>query len=146
MAAKLSRRVSELESALSLTGMLASTLRYTMAPMEALVKRISAMGDMPDFVRVCTKCCEQGEAFPQAWEKALRQTPTSLDSDDQRALFHLGEVLGATDLEGALSELDYAEFLLKQRYEEAKARKKQLGGLYQTLGVLAGAAIVIVVI
>lgn len=143
MSARLSKRVTELENAISLVGLLGSTLRYTMAPMETVVGRLSAMADMPAFLERCHALCAAGGVFPTAWALALAQTPTALDDDDRKVLLHLGTVLGATDLDGALGELDYAGFLLKQRYGEAKARKQQLGTMYRTLGVLAGVGIVI---
>ncbi len=125
--------------------LLASDLKYTMSPMQDVMSRLCPLSGTLPFVKACANQCKMGVAFPNAWRKALAETPTSMDDEDLRILYHLGSVLGAVDLDGALSEIDYAQFVLKERHKEAKARQKQLGGLYQTLGVLAGVAFVIVV-
>ncbi|WP_242943072.1 stage III sporulation protein AB [Hydrogenoanaerobacterium saccharovorans] len=143
MSSALKKRVIQLENAISLMSLLASDLKYTMSPMEDVVLRLGSLSDTLPFVKVCAEHCKKGVAFPKAWRQAVTETPMGLGEEDLRILYHLGSVLGAVDLEGSLSEIDYARFVLNQRYEEAKARQKQLGGLYRTLGALAGIGIVI---
>ena len=137
------RRVKRLEDAINLTGLFAGELRYTMAPMQGIVARAAQQVSGLSFLAVCAKLCVGGSPFPKAWQQALTEAPSGLDSEDIKTLAHLGTVLGAIDLNGALSELEYATFALKERHKEAKAKQERLGGLYRTLGTLTGIGIVI---
>ncbi|WP_249281936.1 stage III sporulation protein AB [Ligaoa zhengdingensis] len=143
-AARLRVRTTRLEETIGLVGMIASDLRYTCAPMENIVRRLTSVSDALPFLTACAEYTQKGEPFPNAWRQALKEAPSGLDEEDVKILRKLGLTLGAVDLDGALSELDYAKFALGKRYEEARERQRKLGGLYRTLGVLAGFAIVIV--
>lgn len=143
-AGKLTARVRQLEAAVGLTELFASELRFTLAPMGEVVAHLSRLPGALGFVADCAASCRQGEPFPRAWERAVRGCPGALEQEDIHILLHMGAVLGTVDLEGALGELEYAKFALRQRHTEALSRKSTLGGLYRTLGVLAGAALVVV--
>lgn len=132
-----------MEEAIRLTGLLAGELRYTQAPMEDAIKRLAKLSGGLPFLTLCAAYCGKGLPFPQAWRRGLEEAPANMEDSEREILFHLGAVLGAVDLEGALGELEYARFALTQRHGEAKARQQKLGGLYRTLGALAGAGIVI---
>lgn len=140
----LSRRATELEQAIGLTALLAGELRYTHAPLEAVMARLAKQPGIPEFINFCAGLCVKGKCFPDAWQEALRCTPTAMAPDDLQPLFRLGAVLGAIDLDGALQEIEYARFALEQRHQEARERKRKMGGLYKTLGILAGLAVIVV--
>ncbi|MEG2536653.1 MAG: stage III sporulation protein AB [Hydrogenoanaerobacterium sp.] len=142
---KLLSRVRGLEDAISLTGVLASELRFTLAPMPEIIGTVANEIPGLPFLKACSDMCKSGVPFPQAWHLSLKKaTEDGLLSEDLKALEHMGSVLGTTDINGALSELNYAEFILKQRHKEAKEKKQQLAGLYRTMGALAGIGLVII--
>lgn len=141
---KLARRVRQLEAAVGLTELIGSELRYTLAPMHEVMAHLATLPDALAFITQCAVLCRAGEAYPQAWKRAVRECPGALCEEDIHILLHMGAVLGTVDIDGALGELEYARFALRQRHTDALSRKERLGGLYRTLGVLAGAAIVVV--
>lgn len=143
---RLSKRVSTLEDTINLTGLLASELRYTMAPMPVIIAQAARQVAGLGFLTSCSQLCGKGVPFPSAWSSALKSAPGGLLGEDIKTLEHLGVVLGAIDLNGALSELRHAEFSLTERYKEAKIKQQKLGGLYRTLGALTGVGIVIMLV
>ena len=129
-----------------MTGQMAGQLRYTLAPMDQVVRRLATLPDALPLLGCCVRRCKEGEPFPRAWRQAVEECSGALLSEDRQILLHMGAVLGAVDLDGALGELEYARFALKERYGEALERQKKLGGLYKTLGMLAGAGVVVVLL
>lgn len=87
---------------------------------------------------------DAGEAWKMAIEK--RGTGLPLDESDWRVLSDFGEMLGKSDRENQESVLDLEKEnleLLEKKAEEAMNTK---GKLYRNLGVLSGAAAVILLI
>lgn len=81
-----------------------------------------------------------------AWEKCIDEANIFLKEDDKEALKSLGKLLGKTDVEGQLNQLRLVnEFLDEQIVEANQARAKNVS-MYRKLGVIAGFALVVVLI
>lgn len=70
----------------------------------------------------------------------------SLPDNAEAHLQDLGVCLGRFDLEGQLSGLDAATERCKQELDKLRAEKEKRTRTYQTLGLCAGAALVIILI
>jgi stage III sporulation protein AB len=57
----------------------------------------------------------------------------------------LGQVLGASDLESQLAAIDYGISLLEARLADARGHAAARGKLYDTLGVLAGLGVAVLI-
>ena len=83
-----------------------------------------------------------------AWESAVRSVikETSLNREDETVLISFGRILGSSDLEGQLKNIRLTLNQLKLQEKKAEESKERNEVMYKRLGVLAGAAIVIVLL
>ena len=78
----------------------------------------------------------------EAWKNALEESKTNLKEEDIKVLKNLSKLLGKTDIDGQLSEIELIEEQITNAEEEQKKNEK----LYKSLGILAGIAIAIILI
>lgn len=81
-----------------------------------------------------------------SWNLALNESPLSLKSSDKEALKSMGKMLGKTDLDGQLSEIEVTEIFLETQIVDAKKEKDKNEKMYRTLGIVTGIGIVIILV
>jgi len=79
-----------------------------------------------------------------AWELAVSQCigRTSLNSEDREILLAFGKLLGNTDVEGQIRNIRLTLEQLKLQEQKAETSRKKNEGMYRSLGVLGGLAVV----
>lgn len=82
----------------------------------------------------------------QSWEKAIKTSETNLTEEDKNVLFMLSKMLGQTDVEGQISQIEVTEEFLEKQIKEAEEEKNRNEKLYSRLGTTIGLAIVIILI
>ena len=78
-----------------------------------------------------------------AWEEAVENTKNNLKEEDKQILKTLSKLLGMTDTEGQISQIEITESFLEQQIKIAQDKNERL---YRKLGTTIGLAIVIVLI
>ena len=68
----------------------------------------------------------------------------NLNQEDITFLKTLGNVLGKTDVEGQMSEINQFQTILKVQIENAEEEKNKNAKMYKSLGTIIGLAIVII--
>ena len=88
------------------------------------------------------------ETAGQAWEEAIEETKPELNlkEEDVNVIKMLAKMLGNTDIEGQISQIEITEKLLETQIGEAKEEKDKNQKLYQKLGTTIGLGIVILLI
>ena len=83
-----------------------------------------------------------------AWKKSIEelQDKLSLNKEDFTAIETLGKMLGNTDVEGQVSQIELTEKLIEDQIENAKIEKQKNTKLYKTLGVTVGLTAVILLL
>lgn len=82
----------------------------------------------------------------EAWEKAIETSETNLTEEDKNVLFMLSKMLGQTDVEGQISQIEVTEEFLEKQIKEAEDEKNRNEKLYSRLGTTIGLVIVIILI
>ena len=82
----------------------------------------------------------------EAWEQAVQKSETNLTKEDIHILLMLSKMLGQTDLEGQISQIEITENFLEKQITEAEQEKNKNEKLYRKLGTTIGLIIVIVLI
>ena len=82
----------------------------------------------------------------QAWRKSIMNTNSNLNVEDKEILASMDKLLGKTDLEGQIGEIDLTTELLDVQIEKAESEKQKNVKLYKTLGNVVGITIVILLI
>lgn len=83
-----------------------------------------------------------------AWEEALDENKenTNLKEEDIEILKRLSKLLGMTDAEGQISQIEITNQFLEEQIVIAREEKQKNQKLYQKLGTTMGLVIVILLI
>lgn len=148
MASGLSKRVSGIETALVLIGHLHDRLRYLQPPLTELLESALALEQLREaaYLAPCLDSMGRGVPFPTSWRTAVESHCGALGREEAELLAALGDILGSTDLDSQLASLTYTRQSLEHRLELARQFSQKHQKLYGTLGVLAGIAIVIIMV
>ena len=82
----------------------------------------------------------------EAWNEAINVTFTALKQEDIEIIKGLGRMLGKTDINGQISEIELVNEFLETQIKEAEYEKNKNYKMYKTLGIVVGIAIVIILI
>ena len=78
------------------------------------------------------------------WENCIQDADISIKQEDKDILKKLGKLLGQTDIEGQISEIEVIENFLDMQIENAEDERKKNQKMYKTLGIVAGLVFVII--
>ena len=81
-----------------------------------------------------------------AWRVSLDESQTALNEEDKQILMGLNKLLGKTNLEGQISEIQLTSNFLNHQIEKAQTEEEKNRKMYRTLGITLGLAIVIILI
>ena len=84
------------------------------------------------------------KSVSQAWEEAIEESENNLKKEDKKVLKTMSKLLGLTDVDGQISQIEITEKFLQDNIETAKREKQSNERLYTRLGTIMGLAIVIV--
>ena len=144
---KYSNRVNELKEFKNALNMIKTKIRYTYAPLPEIFAEISENVDTNIsnvFKNAAEKMniCTAGEA----WDLALKIEDLNINNEDRDALRNLSKLLGKTDLEGQLNQIEMTSDFLDKQIRTAENQRDKSEKMYRTLGMIMGLAIVIILI
>ena len=148
MASSMWERIRRLEDCDALLGEMIHRMRYLAPTVQMLIsslcgqERFGRLG----FLRRCRELLLEGNPMEQAWRTALSEDEKALGKEEAQLLAGLADVLGRTDLESQLDALAGARELLAARCASLREDAGKRGSLYRTMGVLCGAAFVILLV
>ena len=82
----------------------------------------------------------------EAWENAVEINGGDLKKEDISCLKDLGKLLGKTDVEGQIAQIDLVSQFIDKQISEATDEKNKNEKMYQKLGAIVGLVIVIVLV
>lgn len=91
---------------------------------------------------------ENSMNIANAWEKSVKKnfSFTSLKLEDAEIISTFGKMLGTSDTDGQIRNIRLLIEQLKQQEQKAEATRAKNEGMYRRLGILAGLALVIILI
>ena len=109
-------------------------IKYTYEPVPDIFNEISKnlKGNIANIFKEASKEMEKISAKP-AWEKAIEEAKTSMRKEDIDVVKGLGKLLGKTDLEGQVSQIELTNKFLDEQIETAKKEYVKNEKLYKTL-------------
>ena len=81
-----------------------------------------------------------------AWEQSIDEVETNLNKEDRQALKTLSKLLGQTDVEGQVCQIEMTENFIEKQLKDASEERNKNEKLYSRLGTIIGLAIVIVLL
>ena len=147
IAKKYSYRLEELEEIKNILNVFKSKIRFTYEPIPEIFREI-ASNAQENIGQIFEKAGKNMQDFSagEAWEKAVQTSETNLTNQDLHVLLMLSKMLGQTDVEGQISQIEITENFLEKQIKEAQQEKNKNEKLYRKLGTTIGLAIVIILI
>lgn len=140
-------RVKELKDFKSAFNIIESKIKFTYEPLPEIFLQTSRMlsnNIEPIFVQAGTYM--KNIDAEEAWNKSLEESITNLKKEDIENIRSFGKMLGKTDKEGQVSQLELTQTLIEMQIEKAKVEEEKNAKMYRTLGSIVGLAFVIMLI
>ncbi len=147
LASRYKNRVRDLKNIRNILNIIETKIKYTYEPLPQIFLEISQefTGGISELFKTSVEQMKSVSAG-EAWKYALECSNTSLNSEDLEILKKLENLLGKTNAEGQLSEIElmnnFIDIQIKKSEEEQNKNEK----MYKNLGVIVGLAIVIILI
>lgn len=138
-------RLNELEEMKSALNVFESKIKFTYEPIPEIFQEISK-NLSPNISSIFKKAEEKmkDKNASKAWEEALDESSTNFSNEDKLALKTLSKLLGQTDSEGQISQIEITQNFLETQIKQAEEEKRKNEKLYSKLGTTIGLALVII--
>lgn len=138
-------RLEELEDIKNALNILKSKIKFTYEPIPEIFGEISkTSGKNVSNLFEIAKNKMSDLTANEAWKEAVEESQNNLKKEDKDVLKTLSKLLGQTDVEGQISQIEITENFLESKIQEAIEEKKKNEKLYTRLGTIMGLAIVII--
>ena len=140
-------RLSELEEIKSTLNIFKSKIKFTYEPIPEIFKEISDnSSENISKLFLEAKKLMSNQTAETAWETSVENMQCCLKQEDKQALLTLSKMLGTTDTEGQISQIEITETFIDKQIKEALEEKNKNEKLYKKLGATIGLVIVIILI
>ena len=138
-------RLEELEDIKNALNILKTKIKFTYEPIPEVFEEISKnvnrnVGNIFELAKEKMK----EKTASEAWEESVEKTECNLKKEDKKIIKTLSKLLGQTDVEGQISQIEITEEFLEGQIKEAENERKKNEKLYTRLGTVLGLAIVII--
>lgn len=142
-------RVEDLEKMKSMLNVFKAKIKFTGLTIQEIFSQLyqDNQDNIGEIFKVANEYMND-KSTKDAWNTALddMKNKNDLNPEDINVLKSLGKMLGNTDIEGQVSQIELTENLLNEKIVEAQEAKKKNAKLYKTLGIATGLAIAIILI
>ena len=142
---KYKERTKDLKTIRNILNILETKIKYTYEPLPSIFNDIS--NEYPEKVGEIFKISkEKMKDFSagEAWHLAIENSNTSMNKEDLSALKNLEKLLGKTNVEGQLSEIELMKNVIDTQIKKSEEEQSKNEKLYKNLGIIVGLAIVII--
>ena len=146
---KYKNRVDELEKMKSSLNIFKAKIKFTCNTIPEIFEDIGKNLDEPigKIFLDASKLMEQ-QIAKDAWDTSLNQNicRTNFNKKDIEDLKELSKMLGNTDVQGQISQIELVMQLIEGQTKQAQIEMQKNSKLYRTLGITAGLTIAIILI
>ena len=142
---KYEERVNELKDFKNALNIFKTKVKFTYEPIPEIFEEISKNiqskpGKIFKLASLNMKLATAGDA----WNMAVDTDILNINQEDRDVLKNLSKLLGQTDIEGQISQIDLTSNFLDKQINKAEKEKARCEKLYRTMGMIIGLAIVII--
>ena len=140
-------RVKELREFKSILNIIKTKIKFTYEPLAEIFFQISK-NNSSKIEKLFEKIAKeiQYNQTKDVWEEEIQKLDISINQEDKDILKKLGNLLGQTDVEGQVSEIEVTQNFLDNQIIKAEEERKKNQKMYKTLGVIVGLFFVIILI
>lgn len=147
MANKYKKRVEELSNMKKALNIFETKMKYTYQPIPDIFEEIfKSFENNVGYIFKNAYENMQNKSASESWSIALDSVNNNMQKNDIQVLKGLSKLLGKTDIQGQISEIELTDNFLNIQIEEAKKALDKNEKLYRNLGVITGLALVIILI
>lgn len=147
VAGKFRYRLEELQEMKNALSIFKTKIRFTYEPIPEIFDDIST--NLHTNISKIFKNANEGMATQsagQAWEEAVRTSQNYMNKEDKNIMQMMGKMLGQSDVEGQISQIEITEEFLNKQLEDAEKEKIKNEKLFQKLGTILGLTLVTILI
>ena len=136
-------RLEELDDIKNALNILKTKIKFTYEPIPEIFEEISNNVNK-NVGRIFSLAKEEmrDKIASEAWENAVEKVECNLKKEDKKVIKTLSKLLGQTDVEGQISQIEITEEFLEEQIKEAKEERIKNEKLYTRLGTVIGLTIV----
>ena len=138
-------RLEELEEIKNALNILKTKIKFTYEPIPEIFFEIAENSNR-NISQIFIKAKENMNEISagEAWEKAVEETECNLNDEAKKIVKTLSKLLGKTDAEGQISQIEITENFLEGQIKEAAEERRKNEKLYTRLGTVMGLTIIII--
>ena len=140
-------RVKELRQFKNILNIIKTKIKFTYEPLAEIFNQISQEKSSKIeeiFENMTYKLAFENIKY--SWMDAIQEADISITQEDKDILKELGKVLGQTDADSQVNEIEVTESFLNMQIKKAEEARKKNQKMYKTLGVVVGLVFVIILI
>ena len=132
-------RVDELKEFKNILNIMKTKIKFTYEPLGEIFRQIAKDNDT-EIEKIFGQMANQITYYQakDVWENCIQDADISIKQEDKNILKRLGKLLGQTDVNGQVSEIEVTEEFLSIQIEKAEEEKKKNQKMCKTLGVVTG--------
>lgn len=142
-----SDRLKELKSLANMINIFQNKIKFTHKPLAEIFKEVALIRKDTHFSEIFIKTSQKlkNKSAQLAWNEAISEGEffLNLKNEDLNLIRTFGNMLGKTDVEGQISEINQFAILLNGQIEKAKEEEGKNSKMYKSLGTIVGLGIVI---
>ena len=138
-------RVIELKEFKNILNAMKTKIKFTYEPLAEIFREVANKNDT-NIEKIFGQMANQITYFQtrEVWENCIQEADISINQEDKDILKKLGKLLGQTDVEGQVSEIEVTQNFLDMQIDKAEEEKRKNQKMYKTLGVTMGLIFVII--
>ena len=150
LAVRTEKRIKTLEKCLLMIKSIKAQISFSRVPVNKIIDNLITEKELKSlrFLKSVKNQLNTGASFYSAWKNSVEGFvgECGFSGEDAQVITGFAEQLGGTDVKNQLENCDtYAEILLL-KIENLKAKSQSKIKIYNSLGILAGALVVIIFI
>ena len=132
-----SSRVFELKVIKNALNMLKTKIKFTYEPLPELFMQISEnLQKNISEIFLNASLNMKKMSTKEAWDSSINSATLNLNNEDIGILKNLGKLLGKTDAEGQVSEIELTSSFIDMQIKKAEEERRKNEKMYRTLGTI----------
>lgn len=130
---------------------LKTKIEFTYEPLNEIFKEISSLvyeNKENIYKELTSKSIDDGSdnSLFLSWQNATKTILNSVKNEDLIIIRNFGKLLGKTDKQGQISEIELTKTLIEKQIKNAEEEKIKNEKLYKSMGIVTGLGICIILI
>lgn len=141
-------RLNELSDLYVLINILQNKIKFTQLPLKEIFEQIGNISVKTGVKNIFLKCSTElkNNKLEDSWKDAIKQEKVllNLKNEDIETISTLGNILGKSNVEGQMNEINEFKERLSAQIKQAEEEKIKNSKMFKSLGTIVGLVIVII--